>query len=329
MRDLDISVIICTHTEARWQYLVQAVESIQNQHTTPREIIVVVDHNPALRDRIQVQFPGVRVVENREPKGASGAKNTGVAAATSRLVAFLDDDAAAEPDWLEILVTALDDANVMGVGGFTAPRWPQGRPRWFPEEFDWVVGCTHRGMPETNAPIRNLIACNMVVRREIFETFGGFRHGIGPAAGRPLGCEETEFCIRVGKQSSGRIWLHNVNARVHHQVPLRRTTWRYLIERCYGEGLSKALITNLVGSQAGLATERTYVIRTLPLGVLRGVRDFLFHFDIGGLGCATAIVLGLTVTTLGYVKGRLSPPVRAETLAPISVGAFSNQDSPS
>ena len=102
-----------------------------------------------------------------------------------------------------------------------------------------------------------------------------------------------------------------------------------MIERCYGEGLSKALITNLVGSQAGLATERTYVIRTLPLGVLRGVRDFLFHFDIGGLGCATAIVLGLTVTTLGYVKGRLSPPVRAETLAPISVGAFSNQDSPS
>ena len=327
MTPLDISVIVCTHSQARWQYLIQAVQSVQNQSRAPREIIVVVDHNPALREQIQAQFPDVCLVENRELKGASGSKNSGVAAATSRFVAFLDDDAVAEPDWLETLVTGLSDADVIGVGGTTLPRWPNRRPRWFPKEFDWVVGCTHRGMPKTVAPIRNLIACNMIVRRDIFESFGGFRHGIGPNAGRPLGCEETEFCIRVSQQLPHKIWLQQPQAQVHHQVPIRRTTWQYFLQRCYGEGLSKALITNLVGTQAGLASERRHVARTLPLGVLRGVRDLLLGFDIGGLGRATAIVLGLAATTFGYIQGRLTAhQIAASVPAPGSVRGLSHSD---
>lgn len=305
MTPADFSVIICTHSDARWQYLGQAVRSVQGQDLVPREIIVVVDHNPALRDRIQREFPNVRAVENREPRGASGAKNTGVAVAVGKFVAFLDDDAVADPDWLERLMQGLNRAEVLGVGGMTKPLWPDRRPRWFPREFDWVVGCTHRGTPGTGAPVRNLIACNMIVRREVFEAFGGFRDGIGPNAGRALGCEETEFCIRVNQRSPRKIWLQQLEAKVYHQVPATRTTWRYFMRRCYGEGISKALIADLVGTRAGLASERQYVARTLPLGVLRGMSDLLLRFDLGGLGRATAIVLGLTATTFGYVKGRL------------------------
>ncbi len=46
----------------------------------------------------------VRVVANEEARGLSGARNTGVRHSGGDIIAFLDDDATAHPDWLEILV---------------------------------------------------------------------------------------------------------------------------------------------------------------------------------------------------------------------------------
>lgn len=303
---LDISVVICTHTEARWNYLVEAVRSVQSQTSSPREIIVVVDHNPDLLERVRTHFPGVVGVENMELRGASGSKNSGVATAKSSIVAFLDDDAAAAPDWLEQLVVEFDDPDVIGVGGMTKPRWAGERPAWFPEEFYWVVGCTHRGMPETTARVRNLIACNMAVRRQVFDEIGGFRSGIGPMGGRALGCEETEFCIRASQRWPQKVWLYKPQARIYHQVPANRARWRYFFSRCYGEGQSKALVTQFVGVVDGLSSERAHALQTLPQGIVRGITDTLLRHNPAGLVLAGAIILGFTLATAGYLVGTAS-----------------------
>ena len=71
-----ISVIICAYTEKRWNELLAAVESVQHQTHPPKEIIVVVDHNPNLLVRVQNQLPDVIAIENKGQKGASGARNT-------------------------------------------------------------------------------------------------------------------------------------------------------------------------------------------------------------------------------------------------------------
>ena len=55
------------------------------------------------------------------------------------------------------------------------PFWSANQPFWFPEEFNWVIGCTYRGMPTKNAPVRNLIGANMSVRKDVFTKVGGFR----------------------------------------------------------------------------------------------------------------------------------------------------------
>lgn len=131
----DVSVIICAYTEERWSDLGAAVASIQQQNTPPREIIVVIDHNKPLFERARAEFSGVLVIENGEPKGISGARNSGGTVAQGTLIAFLDDDAVAEPDWLELLCACCKDGQVLGVGGVVEPLWSVKLPTWFPGNF--------------------------------------------------------------------------------------------------------------------------------------------------------------------------------------------------
>lgn len=300
---LRTSVIICAYTEDRWNDLIAAIESAQSQSIQAHEIIVVIDHNPALLGKVRARFPDVVALENREPRGLSGARNSGIAAAQSEILAFLDDDAMAAPDWLEQLCAGYSDPNVIGVGGAIEPLWQGGRPAWFPGEFDWVVGCTYRGTPQTVTPIRNLIGANMSFRREVFAEVGGFRSGMGRIGAFPAGCEETELCIRARQRWPNKVMLYDPAAKVKHQVPANRAQAIYFRSRCYAEGLSKALVSRLVGAGDGLASERTYALRTLPQGVARGIGDAILRREWSGLGRATAILSGLAITTIGYIMG--------------------------
>jgi len=298
-----ISVVICAHTDKRWHETCAAVESVRAQSLPCLEIILVVDHNPALQAALAAELPDVIVTANREARGLSGGKNTGVAIARGDIVAFLDDDAVADQDWLKYFADSYSDPAVMGVGGRTLPNWQAPRPGWFPEEFAWVVGCTYRGMPEVRAPVRNLLGGNASFRREAFEIAGGFQNGIGRSAGkRPLGCEETEFCIRVSQRSPESVFLFDNRSVIWHLVTPERCRFSYFRSRCYAEGLSKALVTASVGAADGLATERRYTTRVLPLGVAHGVADAV-HGDLPGLGRAGAIVAGVTTTAAGYAAG--------------------------
>ena len=100
---LSISVIICTYTEARWNDLVEAVSSLRKQTYAAEEILIVVDNNVALLQRVRTHLTDVVVVENTEIRGLSGARNSGIARAKGALVAFLDDDAVAAANWLQLL----------------------------------------------------------------------------------------------------------------------------------------------------------------------------------------------------------------------------------
>jgi cellulose synthase/poly-beta-1,6-N-acetylglucosamine synthase-like glycosyltransferase len=221
------------------------------------------------------------------------------------VVAFLDDDAIARPGWLASLTAAYADAGVIGTGGVAVPRWETGKPAWFPDEFLWVVGCSYRGLPEQAAPIRNPIGANMAFRRAACTEAGGFSHGIGRVGKTPLGCEETELSIRVRAGNEGATILQVPGAAVDHLVTAERVRWAYFRSRCWAEGLSKALVTDSVGHDAGLASERTYATRTLPAGVLRGLGDAL-RGDLAGLRRAGAIVAGLGITTAGFVRGTIA-----------------------
>jgi GT2 family glycosyltransferase len=299
-----VAVIICAYTDERWNQLTEAIDAVANQSQPAEEIVIVIDHNPALLARVQQQFPHIKAIENAQEKGLSGARNSGIAASQAPLIGFVDDDAVVEKDWLKKLgQLVLQDDSVMGAGGRIIPKWESATPKWLPEEFYWVVGCTHKGVPEQTAEVRNLIGANMLIRREVFDRVGGFRNGIGRVDTIPLGCEETELCIRARQAIPNAHFIYDPNTVVYHSVPLKRTRWSYYRDRCYAEGISKAVISKFVGQKDGLSAERTHAMKTLPKGVVNGLEDALLRGDWDGARRAGAIIAGLMITTVGYIRG--------------------------
>lgn len=295
-----VSVIICAYSNERRRQLDDAIRSVLAQTRRADGIVVVIDHNDQLLANIRASFAGIVVIANQGAQGLSGARNTGLRTAATDVVAFLDDDAIAEPDWLDRLTVHYADTKVIGTGGKVLPLWQTGRPQWFPEEFQWVVGCSYRGQPETVRPVRNPIGCNMSFRRTVFETVGGFREGIGRLGQDAAGCEETELCIRAQQQLPGGVVLYDPWAVVYHHVTEGRSRWSYFRKRCLAEGRSKNDVVKAIGAGDGLAAEQAYVTRILPRGVVRGLMDTVVRFDGAGLLRAAGIVAGLAFTTAGY-----------------------------
>ncbi len=297
---LTTAVVVVAYTDRRWDLLVEGIEAVLAQTLPPGRVILVIDHNEELLERARRQFPeSVSVVPNKSQPGVSSARNTGIEMAEEDIVVFLDDDAVPEPGWLSALISAYRD-DVLGVGGVIEPRWATARPRWFPAEFDWVVGCSFRGMPESPESVRNLIGANMSLRREAFDRVGGFRDVLARLGGVPYGCEETELCIRVIQaMPEGVLWFEPA-ARVSHWVSPERTRFAYFRRQCFNEGRGKALISRFVGTEEGLSSERSHALRVLPVGILRGLRTALQDQDAGGALRAGAILVGLICACAGY-----------------------------
>ncbi len=309
--ELSASVVICSYSEERWDVLMGAVESVRAQTFAPKQTIIVVDYNVELYKKLIFTVSDAVIVENGGPKGLSGARNTGVGVANADIVAFLDDDAEAAPDWLERLVSLYDDKDVLAVGGRVEPLWETGRPGHFGGELDWIVGCTYRGMPKVATEVRNVIGANMSFRAEVLNRVGGFNTSLGRQNALPLGCEETELCIRAVLGAPGTRIVYEPAALVRHHVPTKRGTLRYMLSRSWSEGISKAQVSRIVGHKRALGPERRYVRQVLPRAVFAGIRTAIQDREPAGIRRAATIIAVLAATAAGYVRGRRMPAAPA------------------
>lgn len=314
--DVTISAVICAYTDARRELLDASIEAVLDQLRPGDQLVVVIDFNDELLARVSADYGAkATVVPNSNTRGICGARNSGIAASVGTVVAFVDDDARVQPGWLERLRNDYRDPAVTGVGGNAQPVWPTERPAWFPPEFDWVVGCSHRGLPVDPTPVRNLLGCNMSFRRDALEKVGGFNSEIGQQGGTSLmRCDETELCIRLGQDQPSATLLLDPELKVRHWVSDDRVTPRYFLRRCYWEGLSKQQLGTMVGRSDSLSTERAYVRSVLPMAFGRELVASLTSPGkrLDHLGQAAALVIGLVATTWGYVSSLVTSRLKAK-----------------
>jgi Glycosyl transferase family 2 len=307
---LEVTVVVCAYTEQRWTQTRAALESVLRQRPGPEQVLLVVDHNPRLAERASRELADladveIKVLESSGAPGLSGARNTGLAAASQPITVFLDDDAEARPGWLESLIQPYSATEVVATGGHVHPRWPGTglRPRWLPPEFDWVVGCSYRGLPDTVSVVRNPIGANMSLRTGLALDVGGFDDAVGRVGTNPRGCEETELSIRLTASRPGSAVFYVPAAAVDHQVTEERIRLGYFLRRCWHEGMSKADVVRLAGSAAGLERERRHTAVVIPAALIRELRGFVTGDADAGRRMAMAVT-GLSAAAGGYFVGR-------------------------
>lgn len=98
------------------RFINRSIEAVLNQTKPPSEIIIVDDGSSDDTATIAKRYP-VMIVRHEENKGLAAARNTGVQSARHELVASIDADCVAKPDWLEKLLDCMTDETVAGVGG--------------------------------------------------------------------------------------------------------------------------------------------------------------------------------------------------------------------
>jgi glucosyl-dolichyl phosphate glucuronosyltransferase len=304
-RTKKVSVIICCYSLKRFSDIIKAIDSVCSQTKKPHEIIVVVDHNPELLNLLKPNLSsGIKLILSKEVPGLSGARNTGIRAAGGEIIAFLDDDAVAEKDWLEKLASAFEDSRVMAAGGKTLPIWPKGSlPFWFPEELYWIIGCTYKGFALRGNIVRNVFGGNMALRKSVFEKIGLFNSEVG-RVGTSAGCgEETEICLRISVTIPGAIILYEDHAVINHKVSRQRLTWNYLLQRSYNEGFCKKIIKRSSSNpfKNVLSTENSYLHYLL----FKSIPEKLTHFwNYKNISQAIAILVCIIATAFGYLLGR-------------------------
>jgi glycosyltransferase involved in cell wall biosynthesis len=300
MSRLTVSVVIPSYSEKRSQDLLACIASLRHQSMPPNEIVVVLDRKVESTLTF-LTLENVRVVVCKE-EGVSSARNVGVNAASGDIVAFIDDDAIAERDWLKNLLSNYDDQYVVGVGGKIIPAWEKGRPTWFARELDWVVGCSYAGMPEKKTTMRNPIGCNMSFRRNVFKTIGYFRESIGRVGTRLVGSEEAELCIRLRSEAPEAKVVYDPSAVVLHKVAAERATIIYLVKRSFYEGLSKKLMNEMNLSKPQLmSTEMEYLDYMIRVSIPSRLRS-ICKSNIGQL-------LTLILSTFAVFAGYVAYPV--------------------
>jgi len=113
---LTVSVLIPTYR--RPELLAQCLAGLEQQDRAPDEVLVVVRPDDIASRAHLAQHPDLPLREVLvERPGLVAARNAGIAAATSDILAFIDDDAVAAPDWLGRMLAHYTDPDVGAVGG--------------------------------------------------------------------------------------------------------------------------------------------------------------------------------------------------------------------
>jgi glycosyltransferase involved in cell wall biosynthesis len=297
-----VSVVISTYTIERLNDVLRCISSLRRQTLSPCEIILVLDPSEALFQGYAARVPTDIKVTSSDKVGLSNARNVGIITAEGEIVAFVDDDAVADEKWLEHMVKLYKDPLVMGVGGSALASWEVRQPQWFPEELNWIVGCSYKGLPTKRSPIRNPIGCNMSFRKKVFKKVGYFRDDIGRFGTRLLSKEETELSIRVLKGIPDAKIIYEPQAIVYHKVSGKRASLKYIWIRSFYEGVSNGLIGPELKHTRVMSVEASYLKYLIRVAIPRRLAGI---YRLKAAAQLLVLALSMSAVFAGFFSSKL------------------------
>jgi glycosyltransferase involved in cell wall biosynthesis len=240
--EYDVSINICTYN--RRAFLHTALESVLSQHANGlRYEVLVVDNNSTDDTRQLIESFIARGATNLRylfegRQGLSYARNTGVAAARSPIVAFTDDDIQVAPDWVATIKQTLDDhPEIECVGGKILPRWPSAPPAWLTREHWAPLAIVDYGQKPFYVNTGNqlcLLTANMAIRKQTLQRVGGFLPDLQRVENSIGSMEDHELLLRLWKVQAQGLYVPELV--VSSEIAPDRLTKHYHRRWRFGHG---------------------------------------------------------------------------------------------
>jgi glycosyltransferase involved in cell wall biosynthesis len=317
------SVTVVLPTYRRDAALGRALSGLarQNDPGVPWELIVVDnDDAPGAEATVETAAAAlpvpVRLVKERR-RGASCARNRGIAEATGKIIAFIDDDVVPDNDWLRRLLVPVLAGHSDAAGGRVVLDPSVRRPHWF--DPSWMSQCLAEFGPDEKEhdvpPGGYVLTASAAFRADLLRATGGLDEVLGPRPGVPMVNDDMGLCQRFA--ALGGTIRFVPDALVVHELPANRLQRRYLVRRHYAQGRSDWLIEReeLVTTRTGgAAAAWANLIELLVLhwreGIGTGEEVSGRRFDWLRATCELARVGGILRESLAFKVGRrVVPPV--------------------
>jgi glycosyltransferase involved in cell wall biosynthesis len=218
-----VSVIVCSHNGAG--SLADCLEGIASLDYPSFEVIVVDDGSNDATGEVAKKF-SVRLIQT-ENRGLGAARNTGLEKARGEVVAYIDDDATPDRDWLRYLVGTLLSTPHVGVGGPNIP--PEGQGAVAAAVARAPGGPTHVLLTDRDA--EHIPGCNMAFWRSALIDVDGFDPRFRVAG------DDVDICWRLHER--GWTLGFSPSAVVWHR---RRDSVRDFFRQQCGYGRAEALL---------------------------------------------------------------------------------------
>jgi glycosyltransferase involved in cell wall biosynthesis len=251
---MKFSIIIPTYNRA--DELRETIRSIAQLETDGDWELLVVDNNSPDHTRAVVEaemasFPAsLRYIFEPE-QGRYAALNTGIRAASGRIIATTDDDARVERDWLTNAAAALERLDCDYVGGKVLPIWKGPRPSWLPHRAGphWaVLALQDHGDGPLEFGVNGIpwpLGINTAARREAYERIDLFDNRLGRKAGTLRNQAQREWHLRA--RAAGMRGFYVPEMVVHHVVEPERLNKQYFRRWYYWHGISRAILFTKLG----------------------------------------------------------------------------------
>lgn len=274
-----ISAIICTYNRAT--YLKKAIQSLADQNLKEEKYeILVIDNNSTDSTKNTVaEFSNIQNIHYiLEPiQGLSQARNTGLAKAKGKYVAYLDDDAIAEPNWLESILHCfkVTDSPIGCVGGKIDPIWEAPCPDWLPDNYLSYLTILDWGPNPILIDSKKYIAgANMAFPTALLKNLGGFNVELGRQGKKLLSSEEVWLQETIRR--SGHTVHYDPSIVVKHHATESRLVPDWFFQRLYWQGISNAFL-DLVRDPA-FVDRRANVITEYIKRLFTDVKDYIYFW---------------------------------------------------
>jgi glycosyltransferase involved in cell wall biosynthesis len=264
---MQLSIVICSYNRA--SYIGDALDSLYKQTSGLSAFEAIIVDNNSTDNTAEVfsqwrsaHTNGSFTYITETNQGASFARNTGAAVSKGQWLCFMDDDAVATPNYVENILKHIETKpDAVGFGGRIIPKYIPAEPNWMSYYVSSLVG--NFDYAPSACAFENgkyPLESNMIVRKDIYDTIGGFNTALPGVVGTlRIGGEGKELFYKI--LALGHTIYYDPSICVHHVVEVKKLTSEYMYRVASGIGRGEKTRTLNISTWAYIKKIVEYLIK--------------------------------------------------------------------